>query len=157
MTAKPPHKITIETAADMMTHPVTCLRTDTEINDAAHTLVTKHIHGAPVSDASGALVGVISERDLLEVVATAAFHSLPTGTVADYMSSQPIAVEASDDIFKITKLFREDGVSRLPVMQDGRCVGIITRRNLLLALQRLARFHDKEPKRTYDLLAKLRG
>ena len=150
-------KIKIETAGEIMTRPPFCLNASMNVGEAAHTLVDKHIHGAPVVNDDGELVGVVSESDLLAVIAGAAFHALPTGNVADFMTRDPLTVEATEDVYAITRYFREGRASRLPVMENGRCVGIITRRNLLLALQRLVRFHDKEPRKTYEMLEKLRG
>ncbi len=150
-------KFTIETAGEIMTSPPFCLNASTNVSEAAHTLVNKHFHGAPVVNDDDELVGVVSESDLLAVIAGAAFHALPAGHVADFMSRDPQTAETTDDIYTITRHFQRGRASRLPVMENGRCVGIITRRNLLLALQRLTGFHDKEPRETYEVLAKLRS
>ncbi|MCO4763813.1 MAG: CBS domain-containing protein [Myxococcales bacterium] len=149
--------VKIETAAEMMTHPAYCLDAEMNVVDAAERLVDKHIHGAPVVDADGRLLGIISDSDLLRVQIASAFHAVPTGPVTDHMSTEPVTIDAEADIYAVTRLFQTGEASRLPVMKDGKCVGIITRRNLLRALQRLSRFHDKETNRTYELLARLRG
>ncbi|MCO4762022.1 MAG: CBS domain-containing protein [Myxococcales bacterium] len=146
----------VERAVDMMTHPAFCLSPSTSINIAAKTLVDRHIHGAPVIADNGALVGLISDEDLLRVQASAAFHAMPAGDVATHMTRDPLTVEIHTDIFEITRLFQDKGASRLPVMDEGACVGIITRRNLLEALQRLAKFKDNTPRSAFDLYAKLR-
>ncbi len=147
----------IETAREMMTHPVFSVAPDDDIFTAAEQLIARHVHGAPVIDSDGALVGVVSETDLTRVIAAAAFHRLPTGPVADHMTRAVLTVNADDDIYRISGIFERGQVSRLPVLEGGKVVGIITRRNLFAALRRLAKAHDRDSTRTYDLLAKLLG
>eukprot|EP00611_Tribonema_gayanum_P006159 TRINITY_DN15455_c0_g1_i1.p1 TRINITY_DN15455_c0_g1~~TRINITY_DN15455_c0_g1_i1.p1 ORF type:complete len:174 (+),score=7.64 TRINITY_DN15455_c0_g1_i1:45-524(+) len=73
---------------DYMTTKLVTFRPDMEVMHAVHTLVEKGISGAPVVDAKGNLVGVLSQRDCLEVALTAAQDTCIAGPVAQYMSEK---------------------------------------------------------------------
>lgn len=122
---------------DYMARKLVTLNPDTEILRAVHTLISNDIAAAPVVDDAGNLVGILTERDCIRVVLTAGYHAEYGGQVADYMSKNVDTISAEDSIVDAAKLFLGDRFHRYPVLDDGRLVGQISRRDVMRALEKL--------------------
>jgi len=119
---------------DCMTAELITLDPSTEILRAVHTLIDNDIAGAPVVDNNGDLVGMLTERDCIEVLLQAGYHSEHGGPVSEYMSRNVECVEAEDNIVDAAKLFLGDRFHRYPVLDHGSLVGQISRRDVMRAL-----------------------
>jgi len=119
----------------MVTKPVV-FTSDTDLLDAVSTLVDRHITGAPVVDARGNLVGLLTERDFLQAALVAGYHGERGGCVADYMSRDVEAVNADDSLLDVATRFIETKRRRYPVIEDNRVVGVVVRRDVLRAVMR---------------------
>ena len=144
-------------AKDIMTATVITLTPETPISQAANTLLEKHINGCPVVDASGALVGILCQSDL---VAQQKKLSLPTVftlldglvpmtsmndldremqkiaaiTVSQAMSQDPEYVDSETAIEDIATLMVERGFHTLPVVDGGKVTGVIGMEDVLRTL-----------------------
>lgn len=144
-------------AADIMAAPVHTLGADDDLVAAATLLAEKGISGAPVIDARGRVVGVLSEKDFLrqmgagrdgsfmQVVALClktkgcVATAMVNRTVGDIMSAPPITAGADTAIGAISALLMEKNINRLPIVAaDGRPVGIVTRTDLVQSFCMLA-------------------
>jgi len=119
----------------MVTKPVV-FASDTDLLDAVSTLVDRHITGAPVVDARGNLVGLLTERDFLRAALVAGYHGERGGCVGDYMSRNVEAVNADDSLLDVATRFIETKRRRYPVIEDNRVVGVVVRRDVLRAVMR---------------------
>lgn len=146
---------------DAMTRPVRFVRPSDTLATAAGILREHHISGLPVLNADGDLVGIISERDiikelhratgvgsprglldlLLEAPSTGGVSSLEAtrrrlehARVEEVMSARPVTIDADDTLEEAIRVLRQFGVNRLPVLQKGRMVGILTRQDAIIAL-----------------------
>jgi len=119
----------------MVTKPVV-FTSDTDLLDAVSTLVDRHITGAPVVDARGNLVGLLTERDFLRAALVAGYHGERGGCVGDYMSRDVEAVNADDSLLDVATRFIETKRRRYPVIEDNRVVGVVVRRDVLRAVIR---------------------
>ena len=119
---------------DHMTRKLVLLDPDQEISRAAHTLIRHDISGAPVVDRGGRLVGMLTERDCIAVAVQAGYYDTPAGLVRDYMTPDPQWVGPDDNIFELAKRFIGGKYRRYPVVEDGRVVGLISRRDVMRAL-----------------------
>ncbi|MBT8470510.1 MAG: CBS domain-containing protein [Myxococcales bacterium] len=119
----------------MVTKPVV-FTSDTDLLDAVSTLVDRHITGAPVVDARGNLVGLLTERDFLQATLVAGYHGERGGCVGDYMSRDVEAVNADDSLLDVATRFIETKRRRYPVIEDNRVVGVVVRRDVLRAVMR---------------------
>jgi CBS domain-containing protein len=119
---------------DHMATEVVTLHPDMEILRAAHILISSDVSGAPVLDQHGRLIGVLSERDCMRVALHAGYHGEPGGLVRDYMSTDPVSVTPEDTILDLAERFLENGYRRYPVVDGGRLVGIISRRDVMRAM-----------------------
>jgi CBS domain-containing protein len=122
---------------DYMSANLVTFSPDMDILKAISLLIEKRISGGPVVDKQGNLVGVLSEKDCLEVALHASYHSESAGTVAEYMHAETKTVDADTNIVDIAGMFLRDGYRRYPVMKDNRLVGQISRRDVLMALENL--------------------
>jgi CBS domain-containing protein len=88
----------------------------------------RHIGGAPVVDRDGSLVGMISELQMLDVIFDA---DVRTARVGDYMLVDVQSVSPHESLAEAGQLFALYSFRRLPVVENGSLVGIITRRDLM--------------------------
>ena len=119
---------------DHMKTEVVTLRPDMEILRASRVLIEHDISGAPVLDQHGRLVGMLTERDCLRVVLHADYYGQPGGLVEDYMNTEPVSVHSENTILEIAERFIKEIYRRYPVLDGGRLVGVISRRDVMKAM-----------------------
>ena len=119
---------------DHMVKNVITLDPEMEILQATQILLREDISGAPVLDKHGRLVGVLTERDSMRVTLHAGYHGAPGGLVSDYMSPAPLTVSPDDTIVDVAEKFVNERYRRYPVVDGGRLVGIISRREVMRAM-----------------------
>ncbi|MCY0096664.1 CBS domain-containing protein [Hoeflea ulvae] len=117
-----------------MSRELVTLTPDMEINRAMHLLIDNHISGAPVLDAAGNLVGMLSQKDCLKAALHASYYREWGDTVAKYMSVNVQTLDAELDLVEAAEAFLASSFRRFPVMSEGRLVGQISRSDLLKAL-----------------------
>lgn len=123
---------------DYMAKRLVTFTPQTNVFAAMKTLLEKEISGAPVVDEAGNLVGVLSEVDILRVIVQGSYHDDMGGVVGDYMHGEVESVSPELDIYTLAGLFIEKRRRRYPVVDDGRLVGQISRRDVLKAVQDFA-------------------
>ena len=121
---------------DLMDREFVRLKADMNISDAIHILLENRVTGATVVDDEDHIIGLLSELDCLKTLLNAAYEHMPsTGLVSEYMATDVFTVHPDTDIFKLADLFLEHWYRRFPVVEDGKLVGQITRRDLLRLIQ----------------------
>lgn len=143
-------------ATEVMVSEVVTVAPDMAIVDAIATLLHRGFSGAPVVSAGGELLGMLSENDCMRALSAAAFDATPTGTVAEHMTRAVRTVTPNTDVYALTQEFQDHRVRRLPVVEGKRLVGLITRRDLLRALDRTRREREERaarPLTTYESIA----
>jgi len=113
---------------EIMSKIVVSIRPDATLLDAVKILTRHHLSGAPVVAIDGDVVGFISEPNLMDVLFD---EESRTRKVFEYMSPEVQMVHGSDSIATAATMFAMYGFRRLPVVEDGRLIGVITRRDLL--------------------------
>ncbi|TWT66294.1 Inosine-5'-monophosphate dehydrogenase [Posidoniimonas polymericola] len=119
------------TTAQIMTTDVVTISSTATIQDAIELLVRRRISGLPVIGPTGQLVGIITEFALL---AMAYDQDLQDDPIERHMTRDVITVDSSDSISRATDLFILHRVRRLPVVEGGRLVGLLSRHDILNAL-----------------------
>ena len=132
--------------SDLMTTPAVTVAASTSVKAAARLLRDRNIAAAPVVEDDGALVGIVSELDLLRgtVLPDPVAHLFPVApeaqqpptTVADVMTTDVHVLAPHSDLHDAVRLMRTSGVRSLPVIEHGRIVGIVSRADLLRVLAR---------------------
>jgi len=124
-------------AADCMVRELVTVRPDTDAYDAIALLLKHRISGMPVVDESGRLVGMLSERDCLKTLLDSEYHNMPTAKVEDLMSTELKTIGPDTGIVEIASLFLHAPFRRLPVLDKGRLVGQVSRKDVLRAIQQM--------------------
>ena len=132
------------TVGDVMTADVVTISTDTPFKQIEQLMNEHHVSALPVLDAEGAIVGLVSEADLLlRTEASGDEHggwtrearerrSRAQAQTADGLMSSPVVSTASDQpLAAAARLMRKRNVKRLPVVDGGRLVGIVSRADVL--------------------------
>lgn len=121
---------------ECMDQVVPTLGPDTPILKAVSFLLRHRVTGAPVVDYKGKLLGIITESDLLRLISEGVGSKPPKeAKVADFMTSEVVTVPSTTDVYFVAGLFNRNKFRRLPVVDDGRIVGAITRFDLLRVIQ----------------------
>lgn len=141
-------------ASDVMTTEVITIGPETLVRDIAKLLLEKHISGAPVIGADRRVLGIVSEGDLMRRVEGEAeskhswwlealsltrdrqrdFVKSHGRTAKQVMTPNPITVETTAPVGEIARILEQNRIKRVPVVKDGRLVGIVSRANLLHSL-----------------------
>jgi CBS domain-containing protein len=141
---------------ELMTAPVVSVRPETPLKEVAELLVDRGISGLPVVSANGDVLGIVSEADFLlkESGAPAMSHrplaalfgeskatrerlaKIAATTAGEAMSQPAVTIEADRTVADAAAIMAERRIKRLPVIEGGRLVGIVTRADLVRAYVR---------------------
>lgn len=122
------------TVADIMATRLITFTPDMNIHEAIRVLLDKRISGAPVVDADGTLVGVLSKKDCLKIVFSSQYYDDWGGPVSDFMSTSVDTMDADMDLVSAAQLFLASHFRRFPVLRDGKLVGQVSRYDILKIL-----------------------
>lgn len=141
-------------ARDIMTRGVVTIADTATIYEAAELMVSTRVSGLPVLNSGGALVGMISEADLIgqggsgdtertdallhriasDISEAAAFVKAHSNLVRDVMAKGVVTITEATELPEIAQLMLRRRVKRLPVMRGSQVVGVVSRINLVQAL-----------------------
>lgn len=141
-------------AMKVMTRTVVTVPADATVWAAADILLGSRVSAAPVVDADGRMLGIVSEADLLnrpelgtvparswlqrlltdEAILARDFLRSHSHRVSDVMTRKVVSVEERTDLKEIAALMQKHRIKRVPVVRDGKVVGIVSRANLLQGL-----------------------
>jgi CBS domain-containing protein len=122
----------VNSVRDAMTDDPRSIGPSASVVEAARLMRDEHIGSLPITDGD-TLVGMITDRDITtRVVAEAA--DLATKTVGDVYSQDLISVEPDKDLEEALGLMARHQVRRLPVVEEGRLVGIVAQADIALTL-----------------------
>lgn len=116
-------------AKDIMTEETISVKEDTPILEAVELMVKHDISGMPVVEDDLTLVGVLSEKDVIELFYNNAEDAKKT--VADFMTQPPIYFDADDSLEDVCDFLVKNIFRRVPITSKGKLVGIISVRDVL--------------------------
>lgn len=134
-----------------MTEGVVSVKPDASLREAASVLVAHRVSGLPVVDEAGEVVGVLSETDIVMKASGGTEHNgylswlftsdvsgekVAAETVGQAMSSPALTITPDRTVHDAARLMIDDRVNRLPVVQGGKLVGILTRSDIVRAFTR---------------------
>jgi len=130
----------IPSVEEYMTRDLITFKKDTDISVVIHSLLENRISGAPVLDNDGQVVGLIDDKDCLNVLFGNVYNRLPTtkDTVSNYMSNVMRSISVNQNILDVASVFVSSPFKRLLVMDDNnKLVGQISRRDILRAIDEI--------------------
>jgi CBS domain-containing protein len=113
---------------DIMSKSIVTIRSDATMIDAVRTLVEHRFSGAPVVSAEGEPVGFLSELELMDVLFDQDVRSAP---VSEYMARGVHVVHPDESLASAARVLTLFGIRRLPVVENGTLVGMVTHRDML--------------------------
>ncbi len=122
---------------EYMISPVFTLKNTTTIYEAMDFLIKKRISGAPIVDSHNKLVGILSEKDCLRLMSKGVEHRLPARQelVENFMTKEVVTISADVDIFFVAGIFLNNFYRRLPVVNDGKILGLVSRVDILRGMR----------------------
>ena len=137
------YDVDLPTARDCMTKRVLAFTPEDDIFEAMAHLLKNHFAAAPVVDESSRVLGMFTEKDCLRILSNLAYDDdFEGGKVRDYQSPMRLICEPEMDIFGVTNRFLECNFPLLPVVDNEKLVGVISRRDTLRGVQELRRRLD---------------
>jgi CBS domain-containing protein len=115
-------------ARDIMTSKVCTIPPEASAKEVAQLLSEKRISGVPVVDSNDKLIGIVTEADIISKVNREGL------SVADIMSHEVITVEEEAPVGEIATLLTERKIKRVPVVRNGKVVGIVSRADIVNAV-----------------------
>lgn len=119
---------------DYMDVEVATVSPEMDIFAAIDFLISHHVTGAPVVDEGRQVLGILTERDCLRLLAAGDAGEVAKGTVGAYMTRSPVTLSPDTNIYYAAGVFLSHTFRRLPVVEHGRLVGAITRFDLVRAV-----------------------
>ncbi|MGM9572295.1 MAG: CBS domain-containing protein, partial [bacterium] len=129
------------TARDLMSSPVKTIPPEMTIQQADRIMIRYGHTGVPIVDQAGKMQGIISRRDIDK----ARQHGLLNHPVKGFMSSNIVTITPDTNFQEIQKLIIEHDIGRLPVLDDGYIVGIVSRTDVLRSLYAGEHKPEKKP------------
>ena len=144
-------------ARELMSTPVVTVYPEASLKDLAELMVGHNVSGMPVVDRAGALVGVVSESDFMEKIEGTMEEETETGlprlltivarvmdgtrkvgarSVADLMTTRVISAGPEVSVQDLVHLMITYDINRIPIVETGRLVGIVSRADILRTLVR---------------------
>jgi CBS domain-containing protein len=141
-------------ARDVMVSPVITVKSSALVQDVAKTFLERRISAVPVVDDQGKLIGIVSEGDLLhrseagterrrswwlralteDEALAAEYTKAHARKVGDVMTRQPITASPDTPLHEIAALLERNSIKRVPIVDKGQLVGIVSRANLIQAV-----------------------
>ena len=128
------------TVAQFMSTDLFTVRPDDIIDFAASLMEWRYVRHVPVEDDSGQLLGLISHRQLLRLIGRGTMPDKTT-MVRDVMRTDPLSIQPDTTTVQAIRLMREKRLSCLPVVEDGKLVGLVTEYDLIVVAGRLLETH----------------
>ena len=120
---------------DIMTTNLILFTIDQSIHEVMNSFIKNKISGGPVVDDRGKLIGVISEADCMKEISDSRYFNMPIldKTVGHFMTKKVETLPASMTLFDAASRFHDTSRRRFPVLENGKLVGQISRKDIVIA------------------------
>lgn len=130
-----------KTVGQFMAVDLFTVRPEDILDLAASLMHWKHVRHVPVEDDAGHLIGIVSHRDLIELLACRKFAASDIIVIRDIMKTHLVTVTPDTPTLEALRLMRERNIGCLPVVKDSRLVGLLTAYDFLTVSAKL--FEEK--------------
>ncbi|MCF4100324.1 CBS domain-containing protein [Gillisia sp. M10.2A] len=124
---------------DYMSRSLITFKKDQSVYEVMEALIKNKISGAPVVNEHNELLGIISDGDCMKQISESRYYNMPIGEekIEAYMATDVPTVEKSLNIFDCASLFYKHDCRRFPILEQGKLVGQISRKDILCAAMKL--------------------
>ena len=119
-------------AQEIMSRPVVAAARTTTARDLAIQMFLGGFSGMPVADRDGTIAGIVTELDVIRAVRSG--KQLESATAEEIMTREVITVDVDASLDEVMEIFEEKKILRVPVTEQGKLVGVISRPDILRAL-----------------------
>jgi len=123
------------TVKDYMSSNLITFSPEMDVLEAIQKLLKNRVTGAPVVYDHGNLIGTLSETDCMKVVLHSTYNQSMGGKVSDYMSTGVMTVDVNASIVDVAEILVKNKIRSVPVVDDVDMVGVISRIDVLKALE----------------------
>jgi len=114
---------------EIMSKDIVTIEQEAPIYEALDLLSKRKISGIPVINEQNNIVGILTEKDVLKILIDKNLGVKTT--VSQYMTREVICFTEDDNAFDICKFFIRSNIRRVPILKDGKIVGIVSRRDIV--------------------------
>ena len=124
---------------DYMSESLITFRKDQFVVEVMEALIKHKISGAPVVDEHNKLVGIISDGDCMKQISESRYYNMPIGDmqIEKFMEINVPTIDRKANIFDCASLFYKHNCRRFPILEEGKLVGMISRKDILCAALKL--------------------
>lgn len=125
---------TLPTARDIMTSDTLTVRRHDPVLETAQRMLAQGVSTAPVVEPMSEaefLVGFVSEKDVMQCLASGRFHARPDIAIQEIMRPHPVCVRPAADILALAAIFMQHGFRHLPVVEGRVLLGMVSRRDVI--------------------------
>ena len=124
---------------DYMTRSLITFRKEQLVIEVMEALIKNKISGAPVVNERNELVGIISDGDCMKQISESRYYNMPIGDmrIEKYMETNVTTIAKDMSIFDCASLFYKHDCRRFPIMENGKLIGQISRKDILCAALKL--------------------
>lgn len=121
--------------SDYMTKKLITFRPDQPVAEVMQTLIKNKISGGPVVNENNELLGIISEGDCIKQISESRYYNMPVenDTVDKHMAKNVETIDGNLNIFDAAKQFIDSKRRRFPIVENGKLVGQISQKDILIA------------------------
>lgn len=127
------------TVSDYMSKNLTTFRPDQSVLEVMETLIKNKISGGPVVNDKNELVGIISEGDCMKQISESRYYNQPMDNVKveEHMAKNVETIDGNMNVFDAANKFLESKHRRFPIVENGKLVGQISQKDVLIAALQL--------------------
>jgi CBS domain-containing protein len=128
------------TAKQLMNTSVITIGPDEDIYEAMRMMALNNVTGLPVIDEDGTLLGIITEKDILVLLCHTLEEAVldhPVGTVGQFMTRRVVGFGPTDNLADIAQCLSINDFRRVPILDHGKLVGIISRKDVIRYIHEL--------------------
>ena len=117
------------TAFEIMTRPAISAKLKASARDIALQFINEHYSGMPVTEEDGKVIGIVTEIDILNAINDG--KELSRTTAGDIMTPEVVSANPDTPITEMIKMMEEFHIIRLPVVQDNKLIGVVSRGDII--------------------------
>jgi CBS domain-containing protein len=121
-----------KTASEIMTRPAISAKIKASARDIALQFINEQYSGMPVTEEDGRVIGIVTEIDILNAINEG--HELSQIIASDIMTTDVVTATLDTTITEMIKMMEEFHIIRLPVIKDGKLVGVVSRGDIIRSL-----------------------